>query len=395
MGYLVFSLSLGGGLRIVWQSYSFSGLSMSKPFPPPYSKIKVALICGGPSEERGISLNSARSILDHLSPHCFEIYVYYLTPNQEWYSLSPHHLYSNSPSDFDFKLNQMGINLTPPRLIASLKDCDIAFPAIHGEFGEDGQLQSFLEKHHIPFVGPSSHMCQRMFSKHGVSVFLSAHHFDTLPSCLLTKDDPHLRERIVTFFQKHQITRAIVKPDEGGSSIGVSSVSSTEQAIQAAQALFFKNPDKKVIVEPFCKGQEFTLIVLQTPQGKPVALIPTEIKIPYHEGQFFDYRSKYLPTTHTELLCPPSFSEATILSIQQKAEDLFSLFDLRDFVRIDGWVLEDGRILFTDFNPISGMEQNSFLFLQAAHVGMKHEEILGYIMTNACSRYGLPLNSAP
>lgn len=154
---------------------------MSERSSSSHKRIKVALICGGPSDERGISLNSARSVLDHLSPDFFEIGVYYVSPLLQWYCLSPYHLYSNSPSDFDFKLSEMAAPLKGNQLIQSLKTFDIAFPIIHGAFGEDGQLQSFLEENQIPFVGPSASMCASLFSKKAVSEFLKNHGYTTLP----------------------------------------------------------------------------------------------------------------------------------------------------------------------------------------------------------------------
>ncbi len=360
-------------------------------FPSSLHPLKLALICGGPSLERGISLNSARSLLDHLSSKSIEISVFYVNQSKEWYSISPFHLYSNTPADFDFKLKDIGHFLEGESLVKALKKVDIIFPAIHGAFGEDGELQAFLEKHQIPFVGPSSQMCQRMFHKHNAALFLKKNGFSSLPSCLLKKEDSENLKKIQNFFEEHQLTRAVVKPVAGGSSIGVSSVSTPSSAAQQMLSIFENPLNTEALLEPFCKGREFTVVVLQNSKGEAVSLIPNEIQISYENGQFFDYRRKYLPTSNTKWLCPPSFGDEVVKDIQKKAEELFALFGLRDFVRMDGWFLEDGSIVFTDFNPISGMEQNSFLFLQAAYVGMKHQEVLTYIVRNACKRYGLEI----
>src|SRR6185312_5379132 len=123
--------------------------------------------------------------------------------------------------------------------------------------------------------------------------------------------------------------------------------------------------------------------------GLPVALPPTEIETDYTENQIFDFRKKYLPTRQVIWHCPPRFSDQMIEKIEAQAEQLFALFKMRDFARFDGWVLPDGNIWFCDFNPISGMEQNSFLFQQASRVGMTHRDILQHVINNACRRYGL------
>src|SRR5580704_4394384 len=103
------------------------------------TRMRIALICGGPSAERGISLNSARSVMDHLMPLGWEIAPFYVDTQKHFYRLSPSQLYSNTPSDFDFKLAQAAKPLSESEFIAELRKTDITFPAIHGAFGEDGE----------------------------------------------------------------------------------------------------------------------------------------------------------------------------------------------------------------------------------------------------------------
>ena len=112
--------------------------------------MKIALLTGGPSLERGISLNSARSVMDHLGNKNIEIVPIYFNQKKKAFKISCAELYSNNPSDFDFKLTQNSLSLSQKSLIKLLKSVDIVFPAIHGSFGEDGQIQTFLEKNEIP-----------------------------------------------------------------------------------------------------------------------------------------------------------------------------------------------------------------------------------------------------
>ena len=87
--------------------------------------------------------------------------------------------------------------------------------------------------------------------------------------------------------------------------------------------------------------------------------------------------------------CPPRFSETTIEQIQHNAAELFKLFGMKDFARFDGWVMPDGNLWFSDFNPISGMEQNSFLFMQAARIGMTHRDVLKHIVHTSLARHDI------
>ena len=355
-------------------------------------KIKVALICGGPSRERGISLNSARSVMDHLMGDGIQICPLYVDQGLNFHEISPGQLYSNTPSDFDFKLAAgSGRQISEDELSSWLLEKDVVFPTVHGAFGEDGALQKRLEAAGVPFVGATSGGCERMFHKYKAAKRLEENGYETLPSTLLTKGDKNNTEVIKTFFETHDLTRAIVKPVAGGSSIGVFNVTTPQEAADKAAYLFDNNIDQEAILEPFCHGREFTVCVLENREGAPVALVPSEIQVSYEGGNIFDYRRKYLPTANTKWPCPPNFDDAIVEKIQRQAEDIFRRFGMRDFARLDGWLTDDGRLLFTDLNPISGMEQNSFIFQQAARVGMTHKEVLRHVLSLACARHGLTL----
>ena len=90
---------------------------------------------------------------------------------------------------------------------------------------------------------------------------------------------------------------------------------------------------------------------------------------------------------------PPRFTDETVETIRNQAASIFTTLNLQDVVRIDGWVLEDGNIWFSDINLASGLEQNSFFFLQAAYLGWSHAEVLHYILKSTCHRK--KLNAPP
>lgn len=356
----------------------------------PKKLLKIALLCGGPSLERGISLNSARSVLDHLSREEVELEPIYVDIFKNFYSLSKSQLYSNTPSDFDFKLHKTAKILSEKELILKLKSIDIVFPVMHGNFGEDGGLQAFLEKNRLPFIGSDSRTCQKMFDKHSAFYVLKRNGFPTIFTEMLKRNDPDLEKKITDFFRKSMLGRVVIKPVAGGSSIGVFSAYTPKEAVEKTKKLF-DIIGEDVLIEPFCYGKEFTVIVLQNPDGSPVALVPTEIEVNYENGGVFDYRRKYLPTSSTRWFCPPRFDDAIVEEIRKQAEELFKIFGMRDFARLDGWFLNDGRIIFTDFNPISGMEQNSFIFQQASRIGFSHGDLLWNIVCSACKRENIQI----
>lgn len=354
--------------------------------------MRIAVLCGGPSAERGISLNSGRSLLDHLSPLGWEIVPYYCDRQKNFYRLSQAQIYSNTPSDFDFKLATTSQAMNEAQFVTALKDVDLVFPAIHGEFGEDGELQDLLEKNNIPFVGSPSSACRKMFDKGNANRILAQHGFATLPNCVLKETDNKetLTEKLTAFFKKNHVEQAVIKPAAGGSSLGIAVTHSPKDALDKALALFAQNHGPEALIEPYCEGQEFTVLVLENDKGAPVALIPTEIELTGEDSSLFTFRHKYLPTCHVSYFCPPRFSDELVGNIQKAAEVLFSFFGMRDFARLDGWLFKDGSILFSDFNPISGMEQNSFLFIQSSRVGLTHGDVLQHIVRSAARRHNIP-----
>lgn len=322
---------------------------------------RLALLFGGPSQERGISLNSARSVLDHLSAEDVELVPVFYDWEAKPYQIDPRHLYSNTPADFDFKLHDIGKPLNDEDWLSCMRSVDFILPVIHGEFGEGGDLFAQLEKHDLPYLGSSSEAARRAFDKYDSAWFLEREGFYTSPCLLLCAgDDAGNLARIESFFDNNNLKKAVLKPSRSGSSIGVTLVHSPEETLVALHGLIESKVDERFVLEPFCAGKEFTVIVLQNAEGERVALLPTEIEITDPEASLFDYRLKYLPTRQVAYHMPPRFGEEVIDLIRSEAERLHWTLDLQDAVRLDGWVLEDGSVWFSDVNLASGMEQNSF-----------------------------------
>ncbi len=351
--------------------------------------IKIAILCGGSSAERGISLNSARSVYDHLPRTQFEISLVYFDLLLEPYQITPAQLYSNTPSDFDFKLHHVAHPLSKQALAQLLTNVDLVFPLIHGRFGEDGELQAMLENLGCNVLGLDSQACLQSYDKALARTHLRQLGLFTLPYLLLNNTNGALKE-VENFMSQYSLEKIVVKPCRGGSSIGVGVALNSQEAVALIEEILSKNIDSQALVEPYCVGQEFTVIVFQNDVGEPVPLVPTEIELLNRDQRsIFSYRRKYLPSHQTVYHSPPRFSPKILSEISAHAKSVFRFFQMRDFVRIDGWVFPDGRILFSDINPISGMEQNSFFFQQTAQLGLSHTEALQFLIRNACKRRAL------
>ncbi|CAL0328327.1 unnamed protein product [Lupinus luteus] len=382
--------------------------------------LRVGIICGGPSAERGISLNSARSVLDHIQGDDLQVRCYYIDCNLNAYAISSAQVYSNTPADFDYKLKSLAQSF---HTLADLAEhlattVDIVFPVIHGKFGEDGDIQELLEKYNVPFVGTGSNECRQAFDKYKASLKLSKLGFITVPNFLVQEYGTNKSE-LSQWFRRHQLDpdlgKVVIKPTIGGSSIGVRVAYGVADSIVKAEEIISEGIDNRVLIEMFLEGgSEFTAIVLDVGTGsdyRPVVLLPTEVELQFRGANdlkendaIFNYRRKYLPTQQVAYHTPPRFPLDAIENIRKGASMLFQQLGLRDFARIDGWFLpnsscklsssdsdfgrtESGTILFTDINLISGMEQTSFLFQQASKVGFSHTNILRSIIHHACLRF--------
>lgn len=421
----------------------------------------MAVLCGGPSAERGISLNSARSVLDHIRRPGIDVECFYFDRALRAHAVSAKQMYSNTPSDFDFKLRGRagGDESSSPTFFpdpASLASHlaarrAVAFPAVHGTFGEDGSLQTVLEEAGVPFVGAGAAAAGAAFDKALCASALAAAGFPTLRAALLEAHHGSFPSRhdvlkkLTAWFTDEglDLERAwvVVKPCGGGSSLGVSAARGVDEAADAAVALlgdvsvtetasFRKTSHStRVLVERHAgDSAEFTVVVVETASG-PVALAPTEVEVfpEFTEGAFgetperderdrvFDFRAKYLPSSRVAYHSPARFGEEGVAFVRRRAEEAFQTLGLRDCARLDGfymprdhpavsWTKKNERRanandssneavfepVFADVNVASGMEQTSFLFLQAAQAGMSHGSVLRGVLASACRREGVP-----
>jgi D-alanine--D-alanine ligase len=351
--------------------------------------VSLALLLGGPSQERGISLNSARSVADHLVGTDVQLKeIIYFDRRLRAYPISRSLLYCNTPSDFDFKLTLDGSALTEEELVARLQGVDLIFPAIHGAFGEDGQLQALLESARVPFIGTGASACQVAFDKFRATDTLRTAGMGAVPGVLVTSQQSaaeRARELLGAFPESAKV---VIKPAQGGSSIDVHVLADRRAGVDVIERMVGRY--SRVVIQPWINGIEMTTIVMQGPSG-PVALIPLQIELRNRlsDDDIFDYRRKYLASNDSHYYCPPAQDVAVIKEIQRVSEQAFSLLGLRDFARIDSWLRPDGEILVSEINPISGMEQNSFLFISAAQLGMSHADILRCIVRTAARRVGI------
>lgn len=336
---------------------------------------ELFIVFGGPSHEKGISLNSARSLHDHLENiKTINISLIFVTESLQFYLIEKIWLYCNTTDDFKFKLQSIDSMDIHQFLKLSKQRKALIWPVIHGLYGEDGQLQSTLEEERIPFVGSGSKACEKVFKKTSALQFLKDFELSD-NSYQLFSQVPSL-EKIELFIQKNK--KCVCKPNTGGSSLGVFTFKTAEEFFEKyeTEQKYYNN---NILIERFHEGTEFSIVILEH-NNKIYPLIPCSIH--YDQNLFFDFRKKYLPSNDSSVSCPAKFPESLITIIQNYAQKIFKTLGAKDLLRIDGWVLDDEKIIFSDFNLSSGLEQNSLLFLQAATAKISHLALCKHVLSN-------------
>lgn len=294
------------------------------------SKLKVALLMGGLSGERDVSLASGREVFENLSPARYEVTVF------------------DPATDLS-------------KLMAESKNFDLAFPALHGRYGEDGTIQGFLELIKLPYVGSgvmSSAMCMNkkmtkdILRFHGLTV--------TTEMIGIKGTDPY---NVVHKAMDQYGFPLVVKPNSQGSSLGMAIARTEAEAIKAVRVAW--EVDERVMIERFIRGKELTCAVLGNIQGR--AFPPIEIR-PASGHAFFDYYAKYDPS-QAEEICPAEISEKESVSVKNLAIAAHRALGCRGFSRTD-FILDDRGIYYIlEINTLPGLTKNSLVPKAAAAAG--------------------------
>lgn len=305
---------------------------------------------GGPSSEHEVSLKTGEMVLKNLNPQKFESFPVKIGKDGSW----------------------------PITLWELKKKIDAVFVALHGEYGEDGQLQTILETFKIPYTGSDPVASALAMDKQATASFLSKSGL-TIPTLILVSKDDSYAEWAI---QKNFSAPLVVKPNNLGSSVGVSMVKNPS-GLKEALRLAFQH-SSSVLAQKYIAGQELTCGVLEI-NGVPIPLVPTEI-IP-NQSEFFDYYAKYNVKGSREIT-PPDLPAKLIKKIQMTALKVHKLLGCSGMSRTDMILGKDGNLHILELNTIPGMTETSLLPQQAAAMGINFPQLLEIIINSALQKNG-------
>ncbi len=344
-------------------------------------KLRVAVLMGGPSSEYEVSLATGRKILSALDPEKYLIQPVVITKERKWLIPPPEAFLLQSGE------SRAGSTALVPReesqALTEMRSghVDVAFIAMHGEFGEDGTVQGLLESVGVPYTGSGVLASALGMDKPRSRVIFRAAGLRVPDSFAFSRqewgrDPRHIAEHALACFDLPMVA----KPANRGSSVGVSIVRQGTD-VDPAIAEAFTNSDTAML-ERYIAGTEVTCGVLDTDVGT-TPLQPTEI-IPKERG-FFDYHSKYTPGA-TEEITPPRLPPETIGRIQQTALVTHRAIGASGMSRTDMILGNDGTLYVLEINTIPGMTETSLLPQAAAAVGISFPKLLDHIIASALRR---------
>ena len=309
-------------------------------------KKKIALITGGYSGEAVISYKSAQSIEKNIDREKWDCYKIDINP-AGWNYLAPDgNTYPVDKNDFSVTFNGTRIHF------------DAVLVGLHGTPGEDGKLQGYFDTLNIPYTSCDTATSALTFNKRYTVAVASFAGMHVARSVHLFKHIPVTPQQILSDIR----LPVFVKPNNGGSSIGMSKVKKPEE-LQAALDKAFREDDQ-VLVEEFISGRELTIGVFKS-KGKIITLPITEI---IAKNEFFDFEAKYEGAS--EEITPAQVDESIAEKVRAEAIKAYAVFNCRGVVRIDYiYNAESGQPYMLEINTVPGQSEASIVPQQVRAMG--------------------------
>ncbi len=310
------------------------------------SRIRVALLAGGWSGEREVSLKSGGAVGKALDREKYEVIS--LDPRDDLLTL-----------------------------IEKRDSIDVAFVLLHGRFGEDGRIQGLLDILGIPYVGSGVLSSAMALNKKVAKERFKSGGLAVAQDMVVERDRPFSPEAVLQALGP----KTVVKPVSEGSSLGASVCHGREQLLEGIERAF--RYDDEVIVESFMAGQEVTCCVMGTRKLETLPLV--EI-VPQEGYPFFDYEAKYT-TGATREICPAPLPEAVAEKVKTCAKKAHRLLKCGVWSRTD-MILCGEAVFVLETNTIPGMTENSLFPLAAKAAGLPLDRLVDRLITLSLEERG-------
>jgi D-alanine-D-alanine ligase len=326
-------------------------------------KPRITLVTGGYTSEAVISYKSAEAVDGHLDRQRFDVWRVDITPDGWTHPHPDGNRYPIDRADFSLHLPEGHIHF------------DAAFIVIHGTPGEDGRLQGYFDMVGIPYTSCDAATSAITFNKRYTVALAAFSGIHTARSVHLFRDRPLPPAQILAALA----LPVFVKPNNGGSSIGMSKVSTPEDLPAALEKAF--REDDQVLVEEFIHGREFTIGVFRS-EGRTLTLPFTEILT---HNEFFDFEAKY--QGRSSEVTPAQCPEAVATQVRETATRVYDIFNCRGVVRMDFIYHENtAQPYLLEINSIPGQSTLSLVPQQVRAMGWDLTDFYTRLVEEALSR---------
>lgn len=315
----------------------------------------IAVVAGGDSSEFEISVKSAVEVGKILSSR-YIVYLIIIRGTNWYWEDKKGRLHNIDKNDFSLVTDDDRVRF------------DGVFIAIHGTPGENGLLQGYLDMMDIPYTSCGAFCSALTFNKQACKLFLKEYEIPMADAILIRKGDNLDTENIITRIG----LPCFVKPNDSGSSFGVTKVKQKEELLSAIEIAFRES--NEVLIETFMNGREVACGVVKT--KKKVIVFPvTEI---ISKNEFFDYEAKYTPGKSEEIT--PAEMHATVTNeIQRLSLLIYDLLGCNGIVRVDFIVIGE-KPFFLEINTVPGMTRESLVPKQATAAGISLENLYSMVV---------------
>ncbi len=315
----------------------------------------IAIAAGGDSSEFEVSVKSANEVSKVLSSR-YIIYII-LIRGTNWYWEDQKGRYHNiDKNDFSLVTDEYRIRF------------DAVFIAIHGTPGENGLLQGYFDMMGIPYTSCGAFCSALAFNKQACKLFLKEYKIPMADAILIRRSDKTDIKNII----KQIGLPCFVKPNDSGSSFGVTKVKKKEELLSAIETAFKES--NEVMIEAFMDGREVACGVVKT-RNKAIVLPVTEI---ISKNEFFDYEAKYTPGKSDEVT-PADMPAVVTDEIQRLSSLVYDLLGCKGIVRVD-FIIIGQKPYFLEINTVPGMTEESLVPKQAAAAGIALEDIYSMVV---------------
>ena len=322
-------------------------------------KKKLAIVAGGYSSEYGVSLNSAKGLQSYIDPERYEVFVVLITKDQ-WL------IQMDEKTEMPIDKNDFSIIYAGRKIYF-----DFAYITIHGTPGENGLLQGYFDMLGIPYSSCGVLASALTFNKYFCNQFLKNFGVKTAESVFIHKGE----QWDSTVIQSKLGLPVFVKPNDSGSSCGVTKVTSADQLQKAIATAFEEGTN--VLVERFMPGTEVTCGCYKI-KDKTTVLPVTEV---ISKSDFFDFNAKYSPGGADEIT-PARISTQLTEEIQTLTSKIYDWIGAKGIIRIDYIISPENEVRMLEVNTTPGMTFTSFIPQQIKAAGLNIRDVFTEIIEN-------------